>query len=198
MLFQYGKVQVATVFLGLVLSLAYLGNQANFSERSEVHNSRGPASIGSVTMASSSHDPLQTIRENMLAEEVAVPSAQRSLASVGAPANSIESMRFGDLEGKYAFKMSGDHISEISLINSNSQRPAVIPNRADFLGKYAEHFGAASKPKHLSSVLKGDHLVETYRVKAKSGPDRIIEVTLGEANSFLALRTEEAPTLKLF
>jgi hypothetical protein len=196
---QNTKVSVVTISLAAVLTLAYLGNQrALLGQKTLNSNARYPASIGSTNMSSSSMEKLQLIVENDLAEEVAPVSAKRGMASVGKPANDIEALRFGELEGKYAFKMNGDSVSEISLIDSGSRKPAIIPNRVEFINKYAAQLGATSSPQRVSAVSKGEHLIETYRVKSKNGPDRIIEVTLGEANGLLVLKTEDAPSLKLF
>jgi hypothetical protein len=199
MALQNTKVQLISLSLAAVLTLAYLGNQrALLSHKTQTGGARYPASIGAINMSSSALEKLQLIEENDLAEEVAPKSARRSLASIGQPANDLENLRFGVLEGKYEFKMRGDNISEISLIENSSQRPTAIPNRVDFINKYASQFGAVSAPQRLSSVSKGEHLIETYRVKSKVGPDRIIEVTLGEANTLLVLKTADAPSLKLF
>ena len=90
MILQNIKIQVVSVSLALVLTAAYLGNMQNLthnSSRPDSRNSRFPASVGSVTMGSTSLEKLQLIEENDLAEEVAAPSARRSLASVGQPAD---------------------------------------------------------------------------------------------------------------
>ncbi len=198
MAFQNIKVQVVSVVLALVLTAAYLGNMQNLTHKSEARNSRFPASVGSVSMASTSLEKLQRIEENDLAEEVAVPSVRRSLASIGQPADGIANLRYGTLEGKYAFKMDGEKISEILFIESRNEKPTIIPDRTDFLKKYAAQFGLKAVYKKLSSVLKDDRLIETYSVKTSSGQSRLIQLTLGEANTLLALKTQEAPTLRLF
>lgn len=198
MILQNIKIQLVSVVLALVLTTAYLGNMQNLTHRAASRNSRFPASVGSVSMSSTSQDKLQLIEEADLAEEVAKTSARRSLASIGEPADGLTTLRYGALEGKYAFKMDGEKISEIAFIESKSEKPTIIPNRGDFLKKYAEQFGLKSSPKKLSSVLKDDRLIETYSVKTVSGQARLIQVTLGEANTFLALKTQDAPTLHLF
>lgn len=198
MAIQSFKIQLVSIVLAAVVSMAYLGNQANLNHKTTSRGSRAPASVGAITMSSSALDKLQLIEETDLAEEVAVKSPRRGLASVGQPANGVENLRFGALEGKYAFKMDGDKISEISFIQSKHEKPTIISDRSDFLSKYAQEFGVNSGAKKLSSVLKDDRLIETYSVKTASGKPRLIQVTLGEANTFLALKTEDAPTLKLF
>jgi hypothetical protein len=192
------KIQLASVVLAIVLTAAYIGNMQNLTHKSASRNSRFPASVGQVNMASSSLDKLQLIEEQDLADEVALKSPRRGLASVGQPADGMTNLRYGALEGKYAFKMDGEKISEISFIESSSEKPAIIPDRADFLKKYADQFGLKTVYKKLSSVLKDDRLIETYSAKTSTGQTRLVQMTLGEANTLLALKTQEAPTLKLF
>jgi len=191
MTFQNFKVQIASIVLLVIVSLVYAGNQLNFSSLPKSQTSRAPASVGSVSMSS-------TTLNDKLAEEVAIPSAQRSLASIGKPADPFESLKYGALEGKYAFKTEAETITEISFIRNDSEKPTIIPDRADFLKRFAAELGVRANPKKLSSVLKGDHVIETYSFNANSGQPRLIQLTLGESNTLLNLKTQEAPILKLF
>src|SRR5271170_834372 len=109
MALQNIKVQVASIVLLIIVSLVFVGNQATLNHKTATsRNSRAPASIGAISISSTSANDLQLIVENDLAEEVAAPSAKRTLASVGEPATAVQTLRYGALEGKYAFKMEGE------------------------------------------------------------------------------------------
>lgn len=72
MALQNFKIQAISVTLALVLSLVYFGNQQNLSHKTDIRNGRFPASVGSITMNSSSLEKLELIEETDLAEEVAI------------------------------------------------------------------------------------------------------------------------------
>jgi len=138
--------------------------------------------------------------ERKLASEMAMVK-RRGLASIGRPADSLETLRFGILEGKYALTVNGGKVSEIDFIDNpgTESRPLAVIDRAEFIKKYGALLDAASIPKRISVDIQGNKIVEKYRVKsAKEDTDLIVSFVLDETDRLFNIKTEKVSGLKIF
>ncbi len=131
--------------------------------------------------------------ERNLAVQVA-ELKQRTLASIGRPADPLEKLRFGVLEGKYSLTMAGDFIKEISFIdNPNTEgRPATIADRKQFIKDFGQFFELGSRLERISTNIKGSKIIENYLVKTSSGQDTILSFVLDDMDRLFAIHSEKS------
>ena len=135
--------------------------------------------------------------ERKLASHVAGLKS-RMLASIGRPPNSLEHLRFGVLEGKYALAMNGETVSEATFINNpdSEGRPAVVSNRTEFIKNFASLFDVKGIPARVSVDVLGTKVVETYRVKSsKADEEVLLSFVLDDTDHLVSLKSEKVSVL---
>jgi hypothetical protein len=182
----------ALLVLCLVVSLALNSQSAKDPENSS--GIRMPASW------------IAEIRSGTLYVERALASKiaefrKRDTASIGRPADPLENLRFGILEGKYALTLDGGKISEISFIdNPNSEgRPTTISDRKQFIKEYASVFDARGTPERVQVDIQGAKIIETYRAKTSAkDSDLLVSFILDDLDRVLGIQTRKISNTKIF
>src|SRR5476649_1959252 len=155
MISKRSKLTLTALSLILCLGLSLAANKASFqgagNSKADGSKVRGPAS-----------QLYNQIRSGTLniERQFAVKLAQvkaRGIASIGRPADALENLRFGVLEGKYSLKMEGDKIADINFIDNPKSEgtPATIKDRFEFLKQYGSLIDATSKPLRIGIYVRG-------------------------------------------
>ena len=198
MKFKHSKLIVTSFSLLLCLGFSFVANKASFqtARNSKVEaSSRNPASQIFAQIRSGSLNI-----ERQFAVKLAQVKA-RGIASIGRPADALENLRFGVLEGKYSLKMEGDKIADINFIDNpeSEGNPATIKDRFEFLKQYGTLIDAISKPSRVGVDVRGTKVIETYRVKTNSPEtDVVVSFVLDDLDRLIALHAEKTSALTIF
>ena len=190
------KVKIASAILILTLGLFLIAAQGVLKNpETQGGKFRFPAShmFGDLRSAT-------VMVEKRYAAQLAHPFRRRIPASIGRPADLIENLRFGILEGKYALAMDGENIMDVSFVDTpeSDGRHVSVGSRTDFFTKFGSLFGLSGNPERIAVDIKGTKIVETYKAPSKEGVDVIVKVELDNFDRLVAVHTQPVSDRKIF
>jgi hypothetical protein len=182
---EHAKIALSTSLLSVVILMTLANrNLMSNSAPAEMKPSRAIASVPTGT--SDAEDSLvQTLAKHELSAD----------SSMGRQPSSIESLAFGQLEGKYAVRLANGKLSELEFsdVTSQGDRPKHIDDRGHFLDSHRDILPVAyDKSIKIDSQTTGDSTLETYQlVNEVSRPVANVEFRLDAAGRMLSMRVAE-------
>ena len=181
---EHAKIALSTSLLSVVV-LVTLANRNLMTNEvpQDMKPTRGIASVSTGT--SEVEDSLvRTLAKHEL-----------DLNSMGRQPSSIESLAFGQLEGKYAVRMANGKLAELEFsdVTSQGDHPKHIDNRAAFLDSHRDLLPVAyDKTIKIESQAQGETTLETYQlVNEVSRPVARVEFKLDAAGRMLSMRVAQ-------
>jgi hypothetical protein len=181
---EHAKIALSTSLLSVVVLVTLANRNIMTNGAAEpVRQSRGIASVPTGT--SEAEDNLvRTLAKHDLDE-----------ASIGRQPSSIESLAFGQLEGKYAVRLANGKLSELEFsdVTSQGDRPKHIDDRGEFLDSHRDILPVAyDKSIKIDSQNLGETTLETYQlVNEVSRPVANVEFRLDAAGRMLSMRVAQ-------
>jgi hypothetical protein len=181
---EHAKIALSTSLLSIVILVTLANrNLMNNATPTEMKPTRGIASVSTGT--SDVEDSLvRTLAKHDLDSQ-----------SIGRQPSSIESLAFGQLEGKYAVRMADGKLAELEFsdVTSQGDRPKHIDDRAGFLDSHRDLLPVAfDKPIKIESQVRGETTVETYQlINEVSRPVANVEFKLDAAGRMLSMRVAQ-------
>jgi hypothetical protein len=181
---EHAKLALSTSLLSVVV-LVTLANRNLMSNSvpQEIKSSRGIASVSTGTSDT----------EDSLVHSLAKHELDQ--ASIGRQPSSIESLAFGQLEGKYAVRLANGKLAELEFsdVTSQGDRPKHIDDRANFLDSHRDLLPVAyDKSIMIESQKSGEATLETYQlVNEVSRPVANVEFRLDSAGRMLSMRVAQ-------
>jgi hypothetical protein len=184
---EQAKLAISTSLLSIVLLVTLANN--NIMTRIPAPEEAPVVTRGIASMASVS-EPAET------SHELVAELSQRELsdsASIGRRPSSLEKLRFGTLEGKYAVRLQADgklHEIEFSDATSSGDRPKHIEDFAQFLESNREILPVEyDKSVKISSETEVGGSTETYQLVSRvSMPLAKVQFRTDSAGRLLAMR----------
>jgi hypothetical protein len=181
---EHAKIALSTSLLSVVVLVTLANrNLMNNAVPQDMKQTRGIASVSTGT--SEVEDSLvRTLAKHEL-----------EMSSMGRQPSSIESLAFGQLEGKYAVRMANGKLAELEFsdVTSQGDRPKHIDNRGEFLDSHRDILPVAyDKSIKIESLAQGETTLETYQlVNEVSRPVARVEFKLDAAGRMLSMRVAQ-------
>ncbi len=182
---EHAKLALSTSLLSVVV-LVTLANRGLMNSAAPVEVVRGARAIASVSTGTSN-------AEDILVRELAKHDLNQ--VSMGRQPSSIESLAFGQLEGKYAVRLEDGKLAELEFsdVTSQGDRPKHIDDRGVFLDSHRDILPVAyDKSIRIDSQSSHGTTTEIYQlVNEVSRPVANVEFHLDSAGRMLSMRVAE-------
>lgn len=182
---EHAKIALSTSLLSVVI-LVTLANRNMMSNTEPVEVVKMSRAIASVPTGTSD-------AEDVLVRELA--KKELNIQALGRQPSSIESLAFGQLEGKYAVRLQHGKLSELEFsdVTSQGDRPKHIDDRGAFLDSHRDILPVAyDKSIRVDALSSADQTTEIYQLLNEvSRPVASVEFHLDAAGRMLSMRVDE-------
>ena len=182
---EHAKIALSTSLLSVVVlvTLANRNMMSNTEPVEVVKMNRGIASVPTGTSDA----------EDVLVRQLA--KKELSIQALGRQPSSIESLAFGQLEGKYAVRLQHGKLSELEFsdVTSLGDRPKHIDDRGAFLDSHRDILPVTyDKSIRVDALSSANQTTEVYQLLNEvSRPVASVEFHLDAAGRMLSMRVDE-------
>lgn len=182
---EHAKLALSTSLLSVVV-LVTLANRNLMNTTEQVQVVQGGRGIASVSTGTSNN-------EDVLVRELAKKDLNES--ALGRKPSSVETLAFGQLEGKYAVRLENGKLAELEFsdVTSQGDHPKHIDDRINFLDAHRDILPVAyDKSIRIETASVNGTTTEVYQlVNEVSRPVANVEFRLDSAGRMLSMRVDQ-------